>query len=62
MDLLFALSFIAIYISLLVFIVKMTAKIANCYKDPLARTHLRSKYEDWLFIIDPLVEWRLQNA
>jgi hypothetical protein len=38
-------------------IVKMTYQIMTCDKDKLLKTHYKTKFKNWLFIIEPLVEF-----
>lgn len=55
-DLFLAILFIGAYLSFLFFIVKMTYKIMTSDKDKLLKTHYKTKFKNWLFIVEPLVE------
>ena len=46
------------YLSFLLFIVVMTKKILRSDGDKLLSTHYNTKYRNWLFIIEPLIEWK----
>lgn len=55
-DLLLALIVLGAYVSFLFFIIRMTYKIMTSDKDKLLKRHYKTKFKNWLFIVDPLVE------
>jgi hypothetical protein len=60
-DLLIAIIFFICYTCFLGFIIKMTHKIATYESDRLMKTHYKTYYKNWLFIIEPLIELKLER-
>lgn len=56
----FALAMIILgsYITYLYFIMNMTYQIMKSDKDTLLKTHYKTKFKNWLFIVEPLVEMK----
>jgi hypothetical protein len=57
-----ALLIIGAYGSFLFFIIKMTYGIMTSDKDKLLQTHYKTKFKNWLFIVEPLVELKPNNT
>ena len=57
-DLFLAITGVVSYMVFLFYIVSMTYKIMTSSKDRLLDTHYKTKYKSWMFIIEPLVEFK----
>jgi uncharacterized membrane protein YqiK len=57
-DLFLAVMMLVVYLSFLVFIIVMTRRILTSGEDKILTVHFKSKYSNWLFIVEPLIEWK----
>ena len=57
-DFLLALLMVGGYLGFLYKIVSITTQIISSDKDTLLKTHYKTKFKNWLFIVEPLVDMK----